>query len=43
MTLCTQHRGTSASKEAGVEHEAWMNEQVREEIADLKRRFGFDQ
>jgi len=26
-----------------VEHEAWMNEQVREEIEDLRRRFGFEQ
>jgi hypothetical protein len=24
-----------------VEHEAWMNEQVREEIEDLRRRFTF--
>ena len=26
-----------------MEHEAWMNEQIREEIADLRRRFGFEQ
>jgi hypothetical protein len=26
-----------------VEHEAWMNAQVREEIEDLRRRFGFEE
>ena len=26
-----------------MEHEAWMNEQVRGEISDLRRRFGFEQ
>jgi hypothetical protein len=26
-----------------VEHEGWMSEQIREEIADLRGRFGFEQ
>src|SRR5919202_3747783 len=36
-------RGQRREEDGAVQQESWMNEQVQEELADLRRRFGFEE